>query len=70
MRKTESLCRTAEINTILYIDSTSVKNEFLLWHSGLRIQGCHRFCLGHSCSSELIPDPGTSMRHGYGYHLK
>lgn len=38
--------------------------EFLLWHSVLRIQFCHSCGTGYSCSSDLIPGPGTSNVKG------
>ena len=33
-------------------------------HSRLRIQHCHNCGIGHSCSSDSIPGPGTSICHG------
>ena len=38
--------------------------EFLLWHSGLRIQYCHRCGAGCRCSSDSIPSPGICICHG------
>ena len=37
----------------------------LLWHSGLRIWHCLSCGIGHSCSSDLIPGPGTSICCGW-----
>ena len=34
-------------------------------HSGLRIQCCCSGSLGHDCSSDLIPDPGTPYARGW-----
>ena len=31
--------------------------------SGLRIWHCHSCGIGHSCGSDWIPGPGTSIRH-------
>ena len=33
-------------------------------HRGLRIQGCHSCGVGHSCGSDSISGPGTSMCYG------
>ena len=38
--------------------------EFPLWHSGFRIWHCCSCGVGHSCSSDSIPDLGTSRSCG------
>ena len=38
--------------------------EFLLWHSGLRIWHCCSCGLGHSCTLDLTPGLGTSICYG------
>ena len=35
--------------------------EFPLWYSGLRIWHCYKCGSGCSCSSDMIPGPGTSI---------
>ena len=30
-----------------------------MWYNGLRIQCCHRYCIGHSYGSDSIPGPKT-----------
>ena len=44
--------------------------EFLLWHSGLRIQHCHYSSLGHCRGMGLIPGPGTFAFHMCGQKRK
>jgi len=44
--------------------------EFLLWHSGLKIQHCHSCGIGCSSSSDSIPGPGTSICCGYSQKRK
>ena len=41
------------------LGSAGTQVRFLARHSGLRIQCCHSFGLGHNCSSDLIPGLGT-----------
>ena len=44
----------------------------LAWHSGLGILYCHRYGRGcsYSCSSCLVPSPGTCLCHGCGRKRK
>ena len=37
-------------------------------HSGLRIQHCRSYGIGHSCSSDSIPGPGTFIHCKYGHN--
>ena len=43
-----------------------VVREFLLWHSGLRIQCCCSCGIGHSCGSDLLPGLWTSIHSKCG----
>ena len=40
--------------------TNKLKEEFLLWYSGLKIRYHHSWGVGHSCGLDLIPGPGTS----------
>ena len=52
-----------------YFWSSGMQVWSLAWHSGLRLQHCHTCSIDHSCSSDLIPGPGTSvcLRAGWGW---
>ena len=46
--------------------AVEVRVLFPAQHSGLKIWHCHSCGIGCSCSSDLIPGPGTSICHGSG----
>ena len=50
--------------------STGTQVRSPAWHSGLRVQRCHSFGLGHSYDPDLIPGPGTAYATGHGTPTK